>query len=329
MDGRVVEAGAVVVATGTAPAVPPISGLADLPYWTNREAIEAKDLPASLIVLGGGAIGLELGQVFARFGVRVHVVEARDRLLPGEEPEAGELLEGVLAAEGVEVSVGARVVSAGRHGADLALTLEDGSVIAGERLLVATGRRADLRTLGVGSVGLDDNAPFIAVDGHLRAAPGVWAVGDVTGAGAFTHIAMYQAAIAATDILGRVGPEADYRALPRVTFTDPEVGSVGLSEAAARERGIAVRTGMAQIPNSARGWIHKAGNEGLIKLVADTERGVLVGATSAGPSGGEVLSMLTLAVHAQVPLDGLRRMIYAYPTFHRAVEDALRDLADG
>ncbi|MGH9041456.1 MAG: dihydrolipoyl dehydrogenase family protein [Acidimicrobiia bacterium] len=329
VEGRVIEAAAVVIATGTAPAVPPIPGLADLPFWTNREAIEAKDLPASLVVLGGGAIGLELGQAFARFGVRVHVVEAEDRLLPGEEPEAGALLNEVLAAEGIEVSTGARVVSARRHGADLALTLEDGSVVSGERLLVATGRRADLGALGVGSVGLDDSAPFIAVNGHLGAAPGVWAVGDVTGVGAFTHVAVYQAAIAATNILGRVGPEADYRALPRVTFTDPEVGSVGLSEAAALEGGLAVRTGSARIPSSARGWIHKAGNEGLIKLVADAERGVLVGATSAGPAGGEVLSMLTLAVHAQVPLGALRRMIYAYPTFHRAVEDALRDLADG
>jgi pyruvate/2-oxoglutarate dehydrogenase complex dihydrolipoamide dehydrogenase (E3) component len=329
VDGRVIEATGVVVATGTSPVVPPIPGLADLPYWTNREAVEAKDLPASLLVLGGGAIGLELGQAFARFGVRVTVVEAQDRLLPAEEPEAGTLLAEVLAGEGIEVYPGARVVSAGRHGSELGLTLEDGQVIAGERLLVATGRRADLRAVGVGSVGLDEHAPFIAVDGHLWAAPGVWAVGDVTGVGAFTHVAAYQAAIAATDILGRVGPPADYRALPRVTFTDPEVGSVGLSEAAARERGLSVRTGIARVPTSARGWIHKAGNEGFVKLVVDTDRDVLVGATSAGPAGGEVLSMLTLAVHAEVPVAALRRMIYAYPTFHRAVEDALRNVADG
>ena len=320
---------AVVVATGTAPAVPPVPGLVDLPYWTNREAVEAKDLPASLVVLGGGAIGLELAQVFARFGVRVSVVEAQPRLLPAEEPEAGALLAEVLGAEGIGVHTGARVASAARRGTDLALVLEDGQVVAGERLLVATGRRAGLASLGVGRVGLDEHAPFLSVDGHLRAAPGLWAVGDVTGVGAFTHVAMYQAAIAAADILGHEVVAADYRALPRVTFTDPEVGSVGLSEAAARERGLRVGTGLARIPDSARGWIHKAGNEGLIKLVADTDRGVLVGATSAGPAGGEVLSMLTLAVHAEVPLDSLRRMIYAYPTFHRAVEDALRDLADG
>ena len=162
----------------------------------------------------------------------------------------------------------------------------------------------------------------------LRAAPGVWAIGDVTGVGAFTHISMYQAEIAVDDILGRAGPPADYRALPRVTFTDPEVGSVGLTEQAAREAGHAVVVGTADVPRSARGWIHKAGNAGLIKLVADAERGVLLGATSAGPVGGEVLSMLTLAVHAEVPVATLNRMIFAYPTFHRAVEPALRALAE-
>jgi pyruvate/2-oxoglutarate dehydrogenase complex dihydrolipoamide dehydrogenase (E3) component len=160
----------------------------------------------------------------------------------------------------------------------------------------------------------------------MRAGDRLWAVGDLTGRGAFTHMAMYQAGIAVRDILGQHGPPADYRAVPRVTFTDPEVGSVGLTEAQAREAGLRVAVGLAQVPSSARGWIHKAGNQGIIKLVADAERGVLVGATSAGPTGGEVLSALAVAVHAQVPIDTLQHMIYAYPTFHRGIEDALRDL---
>jgi pyruvate/2-oxoglutarate dehydrogenase complex dihydrolipoamide dehydrogenase (E3) component len=154
----------------------------------------------------------------------------------------------------------------------------------------------------------------------------LWAVGDLTGRGAFTHMAMYQAGIAVRDILGQDGPPADYRAVPRVTFTDPEIASVGLTEAQAREAGLRLAVGSAQVPSSARGWIHKAGNDGIIKLVADADRGVLVGATSAGPTGGEVLSALTVAVHAQVPIDTLRHMIYAYPTFHRGIEDALRHL---
>jgi len=205
--------------------------------------------------------------------------------------------------------------------------LAGGETLTAQRLLVATGRRTDLAGLGVAAAGLDETARATAVDDRMRAAEGVWAIGDVTGKGAFTHVAMYQAGIAVADILGQDGPGADYRALPRVTFTDPEVGSVGLTEAQAREQGLAVRTGITQIPSSARGWIHKAGNEGLIKLVEDTERGILVGATSAGPAGGEVLGALMVAVHGQVPVTNLLTMMYAYPTFHRAIEDALRDLS--
>jgi pyruvate/2-oxoglutarate dehydrogenase complex dihydrolipoamide dehydrogenase (E3) component len=154
----------------------------------------------------------------------------------------------------------------------------------------------------------------------------VWAVGDITGKGAFTHMSMYQADIVVNDILGRPVVPADYRAVPRVTFTDPEIGSVGLSERDARHQGLEVRVGMSEIPVSTRGWIHKAGNQGFIKLVEDAERGVLVGATSAGPWGGEVLGLLTLAVFAEVSTTRLRHMIYAYPTFHRAIEAAVKDL---
>jgi pyruvate/2-oxoglutarate dehydrogenase complex dihydrolipoamide dehydrogenase (E3) component len=184
----------------------------------------------------------------------------------------------------------------------------------------------DLAALGVAAVGLDDSARVIPTDDWMRAADGVWAIGDVTGHGAFTHMSMYQADIAVRDILGQGGGSADYRAVPRVTFTDPEIGSVGLTEEQARAAGMRVRTGLTQLPYSARGWIHKAGNEGFIKVVEDADRSVLVGATSAGPSGGEVLSALQLAVRAEVPVATLRNMPYAYPTFHRAIEDALRNL---
>jgi pyruvate/2-oxoglutarate dehydrogenase complex dihydrolipoamide dehydrogenase (E3) component len=154
----------------------------------------------------------------------------------------------------------------------------------------------------------------------------VWAIGDVTGKGAFTHVAMYHAGIVVRSILGEPGPAADYRALPRVTFTDPEIGAVGMTEQQARDAGLDVRTGSAQIPSSARGWIHKAGNEGFIKLVVDAGRDILVGATSAGPTGGEVLGALAVAVKAEVPVSTLRETIWAYPTFHRAIGDALSAL---
>ena len=329
VDGATFEAErGVVIATGTAPSIPPLPGLDRIDYWTNREAIEAKDLPASLVVLGGGTVGLELAQVFARFGTTVTVVEAEERLLPVEEPEAGALVGEVLQSEGIDVRTGTPARFADRDSSGLIVGLDDGSLLRAERLLVATGRRADLAALGIASAGVDESAPAIAVDDRLRVlgTERMWGVGDVTGMGAFTHVAAYQAGIAAADLLGEDPPPADYRAVPRVTFTDPEVGSVGQSEAAARAAGLTVRVGAAQVPRSARGWIHKVGNEGLVKLVEDASRGSLVGATSVGPHGGEVLGMLTLAVHAEVPTEQLRRMIYAYPTFHRTVEDALRAL---
>jgi pyruvate/2-oxoglutarate dehydrogenase complex dihydrolipoamide dehydrogenase (E3) component len=319
---------AIVIATGTSPSIPPVPGLDRMRYWTNHEAVEADSLPASLIVLGGGAVGLELGQVFARFGVAVTVVEALDRLLPLEEPEAGQTVAEVLEREGVKVRVGTRAVSASEGEDGIVLTLATGEAVTAERLLVATGRTANLDGLGLGAVGLDPAARWIRADAHMRVADGVWAVGDVTGEGAFTHVAMYQSAIATADILGREAAPADYRALPRVTFTHPEVGSVGLTEAEAERRGLTVRTGEALVAHSARGWIHGPGNEGFIKLVEDRDRGVLVGATSVGPRGGEVLSMLGLAIKAEVPVSTLRTMIYAYPTFYRGVEDALRDLVN-
>jgi pyruvate/2-oxoglutarate dehydrogenase complex dihydrolipoamide dehydrogenase (E3) component len=201
-----------------------------------------------------------------------------------------------------------------------------GAAFTAERLLVATGRRSDLAALGLASIGVDTSARTVDTDPHLRIAEGVYAIGDITGHGAFTHMSMYQAGIVVRQILGDHTAKAEYHAVPRVTFTDPEVGSVGLTEQQARELGITISSSVSQIPHSARGWIHKAGNLGLIKLVADTGGGILVGATSAGPAGGEVLSMLTLAVHERTPLNRLREMIYAYPTFHRAVEDALGKL---
>jgi len=317
----------IVIATGTEPAVPPVAGLAGTPFWANREAIETEQVPESLIVLGGGAVGAELAQVFARFGAQVTVVEALPRLLPMDEPEAGELLAAVFAREGITVRTGARAERVGHDGRRFTAALAGGEVLTAQRLLVATGRRADLSALGVGAYGVDETARAIGVNDRMRAADGLWAIGDVTGEGPFTHVAMYQAGIAVRDILRQDGPPASYRAVPRVTFTDPEIGSVGLTEARAREQGLAVRTGITRVPSSARGWIHKAGNDGFIKLIEDAQRGVLVGATSAGPAGGEVLGALAVAVHGQVPVADLRTMIYAYPTFHRAIEDALRDLA--
>ena len=291
----------IVIATGTRAAVPPIPGLAGTPFWTNHEIIEAKDLPQSLIVLGGGAIGVELAQVMARFGVDVTIIEGEDRMLPRNEPEAGELLAEVFGAEGITIRTGQFAERVDHRDDRFTVTMPDGTEITGEKLLVATGRRTFLGDLGVDAIGLDPDARFLDTDERQRVTDGVWGVGDITGDGLFTHLATRQADVVVADILGRDVEPLNLDALSAVTFTDPEVGAVGLTEAEARDAGLQVKIGLKRVEETARGWLHAAGNEGFIKLVVDAERNVLVGATSVGPTGGEVLGLLALAVHAEIP----------------------------
>jgi pyruvate/2-oxoglutarate dehydrogenase complex dihydrolipoamide dehydrogenase (E3) component len=327
--GRVEVAGTTYVArlgvllnTGTEPAVPDVEGLTGTPYWTNRDVMRQLEAPESLVVLGAGAIGCELAQAFARFGTRVTLLEMGDRVLGPEEPEASEVVASALRADGVEVCTGVEVTGV-RHDSGFAVTVGARTVRA-ERLLVATGRRMNLTGIGLETVGLDPESGRVETDERMRAADRLWAVGDVTGRGAYTHLSLRQAQVAVRDLLGEDGPWADHRAVSHVTFTDPEVGAVGLTEAAAREAGVQVAVGRADIARSSRGWIAEA--DGVVKVVADADRDVLVGATVVAPYGGEVLGLLTAAVHAQIPLTTLREMHYAYPTFHRAIAAALDDL---
>jgi len=314
----------VVLGVGTSPATPPIDGLDATPYWTNREIVKVTELPRSLVVIGGGPIGCELAQAFSRFGSEVTVLEVADRILAPEEPESSAMLARVFREEGIRVETGLTVERVDHDGVFTIIT-DRGEFVA-DQLLVAAGRSPNLGGIGLDTVGLDPEARAVETDERMRAGERLWAVGDITGHGAFTHVSMYQGEIAVRDLLGQDGFTADYRAVSRVTFTDPEVGSVGMTEQQARDEGIDVRVGHAVLSESSRGWIHDLGNDGLIKLVADAERGILVGATSAGPSGGEVLGLLALAVHAQVPLEQLASMHYAYPTFHRAIDVAVTSL---
>lgn len=323
----------VVLNPGTRPAAPPVDGLAGTPYWTNREAVRATVVPASLVVLGGGPIGVELAQVFARFGARTTIVQRGERLLPGDEPEAAAVLADVLAGEGVRVMTGATTTSVSYADGAFAIGLDDGETLHADRLLVAAGRTPNLDDLGLDVVGLDPTARTLPTDDHQRVLDadgtpldGLWAVGDVVGRGAFTHVSMYQSAIALRSVLGQDGPGADYRALPHVTFTDPEVAAVGLSEQAARDAGLSVRTGSTPMEQSSRGFTHGPGARGLVKVVEDVGRGVLVGATVVGPAGGEVMGALAVAVQGEVPTAALRSMMLAFPTFHRAIDTALADL---
>jgi pyruvate/2-oxoglutarate dehydrogenase complex dihydrolipoamide dehydrogenase (E3) component len=313
----------VVVATGSRPAVPPIPGLAKVDHWTTHDVIAAETLPESLIVLGGGAVGCELGQLLTRFGVDVTIVEAGERLLPAEEPEASQVVTAALKAEGVSVVAGATVEHVASEEGSVVVDLASGDRVRAAQLLVATGRVVDVSDLGLETVGLDGSAQNIETDDRMRAADGLWAVGDVTGRAMLTHIALYQGAIAVSDIVDRPHPPARYDAVPRVTFTDPEVGAVGMTEAEAEAAGLDTVVAVKQLPATFRGWLHAAGNAGLVKLVIDSSSGRLIGATAAGPHGGEVLGMLALAVHAQVPLADLRSMIYAFPTFYGAIGEAI------
>jgi pyruvate/2-oxoglutarate dehydrogenase complex dihydrolipoamide dehydrogenase (E3) component len=328
-------ASAVCVATGTAPALPPIPGLAELPrgvdelVWTNREILASPRIPSSLVVIGGGAIGCELAQGLARFGSSVTLIEAAPHLLMPEEPEAGALIADVFDREGVTVRQGVGVESAARGGDGVVITLADGSAATGEKLLVAAGRTPNLSDIGLETVGLDPAARTLDVDEHMRVAgvDGLYAVGDITGRGAFTHVSVWQAKVLAAHLKGEPEPYGGYEALAWVTFTDPEVGRVGMTEQQARDKGVSVRVGTQQLSSNTRGWIWGPGNDGFVKVIEDAERGVLVGATVVGPHGGELLGMLTLAVHAQVPTATMRTMHYAYPTLHRAVSEAIQALA--
>jgi pyruvate/2-oxoglutarate dehydrogenase complex dihydrolipoamide dehydrogenase (E3) component len=293
--------------------------------WTNREIVKARQVPAALVVLGGGAIGCELAQAFARYGSSVTVVEAGERILGPEEPEASEVVAKAFAEAGITVrqGVGATSVRAGGDGVELVLA--DGGIVTGAKLLVAAGRRPNLGGLGLPSLGVDETVRSLEVDDHMQVSEGLYAVGDITGKGAFTHVSVWQANVLVDHLLGRPENFGGYRGLAWVTFTDPEVGRVGMTEAQARHAGLTVKVGTQPIGNNTRGWIQHA--PGFIKVIADADRNVLVGATVVAPHGGEILGLLTLAVHAQVPIPLLTSMHYAYPTLHRAVGEAIGALA--
>jgi pyruvate/2-oxoglutarate dehydrogenase complex dihydrolipoamide dehydrogenase (E3) component len=312
----------VVIATGSKPAIPPIPGLDSADYWTTRDVIKVEKLPESMIVLGGGAVGCELGQTLARFGVKVTIVEAVNRILPLEEPEVSEVVETAFTSEGIQVQTGAEVRQVISRSGSIIVVLDGGLQLESERLLVATGRTVNLGSIGLEAAGLDAKGRFVRVDERLRAADGIWAMGDITGKAMFTHVALYQSAIVAADILGDDHPPARYEAVPRVTFTDPEVGSVGMTEADAITSNLDIAVVVKQLPATFRGWLH-ASSGGVIKLIVDRKASVLLGASVVGPHGGEMLGVLSLAVHARLPLGVLRSMIYAFPTFYGGIGEAL------
>jgi len=333
LDLRTVEIGAeqliarkaVVIANGGTAAIPPIPGLDTVEFWTNRQAAVPRELPGSLTVLGGGAIGVELGQAFARLGSKVTVIEAGPRFLALEEPEAGAALQPHLEADGITLMVGDPCVAVEKQGSAVVVHLRSGAIVSSDRLLVATGRRPNYEAWKATGLAQTDRG-WLKVDPMtLEARADVYGAGDITGLGGFTHLAYYHGQIVARRLRGQ-DAKADHIAVPRVTFSDPEVASVGLSEELARAHGIDVVVATTDPGEAARGYIHDF-HGGTIKLVGDRERGVLIGATLVTPRAGEVLGELILAVKAGTPLRQLADVIHPYPAFNRVLGAVLGELA--
>lgn len=319
---RTLETSRIVVATGTTSAVPPVEGLDTVPYWTNREATTFTEVPESVTVLGGGPVGVELGQMLARYGARVTIVQGADRLLDREDASVGERLADLLSAEGIDVRLGLHVERAETSGGQIVVRLEDGERIGAEKLLVATGRRPRVGKIGLESAGVEPGERGIEVDEHCRAGEGIWAIGDVTGISPFTHVAAYQAGIACADILGEPRP-ADYRAIPRVVFCDPEVAAVGLTPDGARERGIRTVTSSVDLAKVDRTETYGRDLSGHLGVLADVERQVIVGAWAVAPLASEWIHSLVLAIKAELPLALLRDTIVQFPTFSEAIATAV------
>jgi pyruvate/2-oxoglutarate dehydrogenase complex dihydrolipoamide dehydrogenase (E3) component len=309
----------VVIASGSDAVIPPVPGLRDLPgVWTNREATGMTDVPRRLLILGGGPVGLELGQAVMRLGGDVSLVEGAPHVLAREPRALGAALEGALASEGMELHLGRHAVAARMEAGEYALELEDGTVLRGDRLLVATGRRPRTEGIGLETVGVDADPRGIPVDPHMRAAEGIWAVGDVTGIWPLTYVGKYQARVAADNLLGRPR-EADYVAVPRVVFTDPQAAAVGEADGA-----LTATVALSDVARTATYTRAYAGRPGFLKLVSDGE--VLTGACALGPEAGEWLQQATVAIRARLPLALLDDVIQPFPTFSEAFLIALTEL---
>jgi len=328
VEGRELGWGELVIATGSSPIKPDITGLDRVPTWTSDEALSAQDRPASLIVMGGGAVGCELAQVHVRFGVQVTLVESGPRLLGREEASIAEMLATRLRDDGIDVRLGVEVERAelGPQGA-AQVHLSDGTTVEAARVLVAVGRRPTTEGLGLEKLGIEAGEKGeLAVDPQCRVEgqAHVWAAGDVTGIAPYTHTANYQARILVENLLGG-DRAADYRAIPRAVYTQPAVASVGLDEAAARDKGIDAVTAVMDLSEVAR--TSSEGNDGgRLVLTADRARGVLVGAAAIGPRADEWMSEATLAVRAEIPLRILADVVHAFPTFGEAFEPPVQEL---
>ena len=319
VDGRRYSARHIVVATGSEPVIPPISGLAELDgVWTNREATGAREIPESIVILGGGPVGVEMAQAFSTLGSTVDLVEGMDHILPREPRALGEALAEAISGPRLRIHLGRRAASVGRDRGRFVVNFEDGSTLDGERLLVATGRRPRVNDLGLEHVGIEPTPRGVAVDARMSAGEAVWAIGDVTGIWPLTYVGKYHGRIAAANILGE-HREADYSAVPRVVFTHPQAAAVGETDGS-----LTATISLSAVPKTAtylRAWDE---HPGFLTLISDGE--VLTGAYGLGPEAGEWMQQATVAIRARVPLDVLSDTIQPFPTFSEAFHFALAEL---
>ena len=325
---RLLAARHIIVAVGSRSRVPDIPGLAEVPYWTNREATSARELPGSLLVLGGGPTGVEMSQVYARYGVPTTVVDSNSRILARDHERTSSVLKQALEADGVRVTTGVRAVRAqaggGRDGAHL-FDLSDGSTVEGHAVLLAIGRDYPLDELGLETIGVQpDEQGRVVPDVTLQIAPGVYLVGDPAGPEMHTHLSHYENELAARIALGdEVVP--DFRAIPRATYTDPETASVGLTLEQADEQGVDALERTTELSASAKGSVSQA--EGHVTIVVDRQRQTLLGCFMAGPAASEAIHEAVLAIKLQVPLHILADTLHAFPTVARVLGTLFAELA--
>jgi pyruvate/2-oxoglutarate dehydrogenase complex dihydrolipoamide dehydrogenase (E3) component len=319
VEGKTYGASHVVIATGSDPVFPPVPGLDGLKdFWTNREVTALTDVPRRLLVLGGGPVGVEMAQAVRRLGASVAVVEGMDHVLPREPKPLGETLGTALAADGIELHFGEHPSGVHRDGDEYVLEFVSGDVLRGDRLLVATGRRARSADIGLETVGVEQTRQGVPVDERMRVTDGVWAIGDATGVWPFTYMGKYQGRVAAHNILGR-DRTANYDAVPRVIFTDPQAAAVGAPEGA-----LSATVPLAEVPRTSTYTREYAERPGFMTLLSDGER--LTGAYALGPEAGEWLQQATVAIRARVPLSVLFDVIQPFPSFSEAFLSTLSDL---
>ena len=327
-NGQILEADNVIVATGSQSVRPPIDGLDQAEVWTNREATTLTDIPDRVVVIGGSAVGVELGQFLARMGAQVTIVQRSEGLVDREDPRVGQLARAILEADGIDVRVGTQARKVTRSGPATALDLDDGTTVDTDVILLATGRGPRTAGLGLETVGIHPSpSGAIPVDEHCQAAEGLWAIGDVTGVALFTHVAMYQGRVVADNIIGRPR-QAHYEGIPRVIFADPEIAAVGLTEAQARQAGIDLIAAEIDLAESiARPWTYEKDPAGTLGILADRDQQVLVGAWAVAPLSGEWIHQAALAIRARIPIDTLLDQVAQFPTYTEGYLQALEQLA--